>query len=510
MEAQVENKEETSQQNSDTSKPNNSYQCAIIEKINKSPEIYNSDSCELNRGPYTKFLIEYLIGEKDGFVLNLDGSGGTGKTVFLGRMYKELKSKKHPVIYIDAWETDFSNNPLEVVSCEILKQLESFDKNNKREELKKSIGSIVKSGISLGIGITASLLKQQTGLDPQLAIDFTNNVSDEKPNEFADNLTKAYSEQIGAIKNLKATLEGIGDKLQESYELPIFVLIDELDRCRPSYAIELLEVVKHFFSVKNFVFVIASDTTQLSHSIQAVYGHNFDSQQYLKRFFDRKAQLPMPDLLGYIDSHKDAQNLKHELYMKNNDFKNLNLYPEYKPCDRMIPYFTSIIAKFSQAYKLSIRDVDQLLHKIQACLRTANQPNGKRFLNFSALVIGIIEYEKNDSAFSERTNTHSAHYRPLNQDIYLDNDKLIKIDKYVQMCMEELMPVTGNYEVSKLSIEEFAAKLDFTWDSNKRIHENNKLISELSNEFYNYHKHGTSMFLWEDLKQLILLSGNIS
>lgn len=69
-----------------------------------------------------------------------------------------------------------------------------------------------------------------------------------------------------------------------SHNNKVFILIDELDRCRPSYAIEMLETIKHFFELKNYVFVVATDTEQLSHSVKAVYGDFFDGKEYLSRF----------------------------------------------------------------------------------------------------------------------------------------------------------------------------------------------------------------------------------
>jgi len=58
----------------------------------------------------------------------------------------------------------------------------------------------------------------------------------------------------------------------------MFILIDELDRCRPTYAIELLENIKHLFDIEGLYFIIATDSTQLSYSINAVYGNKFASE----------------------------------------------------------------------------------------------------------------------------------------------------------------------------------------------------------------------------------------
>lgn len=72
---------------------------------------------------------------------------------------------------------------------------------------------------------------------------------------------------------------------ENSFSCPIFIFIDELDRCRPDYAISLLEIVKHIFDIKNFVFIIATNTDQLQHSIKNVYGNDFSANDYLGRFF---------------------------------------------------------------------------------------------------------------------------------------------------------------------------------------------------------------------------------
>lgn len=57
-------------------------------------------------------------------------------------------------------------------------------------------------------------------------------------------------------------------------ELPAFIFIDELDRCRPSYAVEMLETIKHIFDISGVVFVVATDTEQLQHAVKVVYGED--------------------------------------------------------------------------------------------------------------------------------------------------------------------------------------------------------------------------------------------
>jgi len=79
---------------------------------------------------------------------------------------------------------------------------------------------------------------------------------------------------------------------QDNYKkLPVVIFVDELDRCRPLYAIELLERIKHLFNVESAVFVVAMDKKQLGISLGAVYGQGFNSTEYLRRFFDLELRL---------------------------------------------------------------------------------------------------------------------------------------------------------------------------------------------------------------------------
>jgi hypothetical protein len=83
-------------------------------------------------------------------------------------------------------------------------------------------------------------------------------------------------------------------------------MIDELDRCKPTYAVSSLERLKHLFSVPGVVFVLALDSEQLGHSIRAVYGSGMDAEGYLRRFIDYEFELPLShpgDFAHYLMNH---------------------------------------------------------------------------------------------------------------------------------------------------------------------------------------------------------------
>ena len=136
---------------------------------------------------------------------------------------------------------------------------------------------------------------------------------------------------------LKKKLKDSITKLAEGKKIIFF--IDELDRCRPLYAIELLETIKHLFDVKNCIFILAWDKVQLSESIKTVYGIGMDSNGYLRRFIDLDYQLPEPSRKDYINYLIEKENLKESYYAT----------------------FYELLPNFCDVYNLSLRDIDKLV-----------------------------------------------------------------------------------------------------------------------------------------------------
>ncbi len=145
----------------------------------------------------------------------------------------------------------------------------------------------------------------------------------------------------------------------ESIKLPIFVLVDELDRCRPTFSIQLLENIKHLFGVPGVYFVIATNIDQLSHSVGAVYGTGFNSEGYLKRFFDQEYILPEPDNESYAEFLFEKHSIKEDpryLVLLNTD--------SYGSGNFNVKTF-SIISSF---FKLGLRDQEQVANSLSAIL----------------------------------------------------------------------------------------------------------------------------------------------
>ncbi|MFK3862397.1 KAP family P-loop NTPase fold protein [Pseudoalteromonas rhizosphaerae] len=377
---------------------------------------YTFDNCKLNRKEYGEFLTNYIKGEHDGFVLNLNGAWGTGKTEFLRRLYTHLTNEGHPTIYIDAWESDFSEIPLSVVASELINQLSIINHNigSDLDKLTGFLGKALKGTVIAGAGLATKYLVDDSATGREIV----KTLFETSAKDFLTSIKKDHEEQVEAIKSIRKELGLLAEVLKQTHgkELPVIVLIDELDRCRPNYAIEMLEVIKHFFTTKNFVFVVATDTTQLQESIKSVYGSNFDSNTYLKRFFNREAKLAEPNLEHYLGLH---------------DFSfiefagKVEIYPVIENSQN------NTIAKYiewmAKAYELSLRDIEQLIDKLKACLRTAlftYQANGKiQVVNVFSLLIALIEFDKGHKQFLERTTDVPATVGEFLTDILVSNKR---------------------------------------------------------------------------------------
>lgn len=262
------------------------------------------------------------------YVLNVDSGWGHGKTYFLSNIQKDLSRDNRAVALVDAWATDFSDDPLTAIMSAIDAALRPHLKST---VLRTAWNGVLKSGGTLAISLAkhagAKLLSKYAG-------DFGDELSDavfeqdvhangapvdadglglegateEVVDKLADSalsrLMNAFRKQERSIITFKQQLARVAKSLNDGSDdefKPIYVLVDELDRCRPTYALRLLESVKHLFETDGVVFIIATDTEQLSESVRAVYGDNFDSKKYLRRFFDRTYRFRTPDYESYIE-----------------------------------------------------------------------------------------------------------------------------------------------------------------------------------------------------------------
>ncbi|WP_421319492.1 KAP family P-loop NTPase fold protein [Aeromonas veronii] len=342
-----------------------------------SEEILSAD--RLDRARYAEFLTKYLAaeGKQRNYVLNLNAEWGAGKTWFIKRWYMELKAH-YPTVYIDAWQQDFSDDPLLTVISSIIDQLRDATGNKVAipDGIKSKLLGLLKVGGKL---VLKSAIKK-AGLEDG---DFS--MEGEDADKLVDTLCSNHKERYESIQYLKNEIrqwvEGAVGLSEGELDYPAFILIDELDRCRPSYAVEMLETIKHIFDIPGVVFVLATDTEQLQHAIKVIYGDGFDAESYLGRFFHRRFTL------GSISRREFIQ---QAIVDKKLHFEHINVWPEITNSQVLVNVLTAVCDHFS----LSLRKTEQVLDRTFAS--TINYQGGKLNLIFLVYLFSLSEKNNED------------------------------------------------------------------------------------------------------------------
>ncbi|MDE0218940.1 MAG: P-loop NTPase fold protein, partial [Spirochaetaceae bacterium] len=234
-------------------------------------------------------------------VLAVDAPWGAGKTTFLKIWSRHLRNSGFPVVRFNAWETDHAGDAFVALVSELTEQLRNHDQEPIKEKVrlaKEAAKNVAVRAIPVVLRILTSGV---LNIDPDTEKELGKLIAD-----YAVDGIKEYEKARESIKGFRSRLQGMANTLHSCHSHPLVVMIDELDRCRPSYAIELIEVAKHLFGVDYIIFVLAVNRTQLSHSIKALYGREFDAIGYLRRFIDVDFRLPEPDRVGFVKALLDG------------------------------------------------------------------------------------------------------------------------------------------------------------------------------------------------------------
>ncbi|MGL6501785.1 hypothetical protein ACSZOA_05185 [Aeromonas caviae] len=233
----------------------------------------------------------------------------------------------------------------------------------------------------------------------------------------------------------------------------------------------------------------------------------FNSNQYLKRFFNRKASLEEPNIDNYIDTKSNSNDYTA--------YAALELFPIFSASSSNEEKIKRNISMLSSAYKLNIRDVDQLSDKLHSCLRTACEisktTNDLQYINIAALIIGLIEQDYNLPSYANRKNYNNTFTPPTNN-YNLSQD--INMERYIKLCLESVVltqkQIASQYREVFQTIEVLP---DFEYyqrvKGDKPSHQLTYLCSSLSSSTNVYGDARKKYWLWADMKKVIELAGTI-
>ena len=254
----------------------------------------------LNRNKDIVYFYDILMAQEGASSIAIDGRWGSGKTFFVRQSMLVINAKNPSstiddekrvrithrlpfknnseddtncdlAVYYDAWENDNDTDPILSLIYEITKQL-SIEYDFKEKDFFKTAAYIAE--VISGRNVSG-LLESLKG----------------------DNPIEKFKEQKDLSKKIKQFFSDI--LVERGNRLVVFV--DELDRCKPTYAVRLLEQIKHYLSDDRVIFVFSVNIDELQHTIKHYYGDDFDACRYLDRFFDFRVALPPADMTKYYE-----------------------------------------------------------------------------------------------------------------------------------------------------------------------------------------------------------------
>jgi len=292
----------------------------------------------LSREALCKRWTRFIERSTTPYVMAVDGKWGTGKTTLLRMWMADLKRDGFRCVFFDAWEADFYGHALPALIGEITKQLPNAKKFNSK--VKKVSGALF-ARVALN---AVSLIAPGGNVAAEIAGALEKSLKDH-------DAVDAYRSYREAVDEFKESLREFASNGEDGKPLVIFV--DELDRCRPDFALEVLEKVKHVFDVESVFFVFAINKEEICKTIQTVYG-DIDSECYLRKFFDHTFLLINKSGLGEAAFAKSGLKDHIDERIRWLQANGLKVEDELRAFQQLLQ---AMIARFP----LSLRDEEQIL-----------------------------------------------------------------------------------------------------------------------------------------------------
>lgn len=299
----------------------------------------------------------------------IDAPWGMGKSYF-GESLKEYLLEKEvvdKVEKINVWETDYFSDPMKSLIGEF-KEKEILEKNVisvAEKLLSLNWKNVLKKAGPVLFSKTATIVANYLKCDENTIKEINN-----LPNKFITGIEETKFPEIGEFEEYKESVSTFKKELNKDKKKKV-IIIDELDRCRPDYAISMLEVIKHFFGVKNIIFIFLVNKTQLKNTVLTLFLKEDKREEYFEKFFDIEFELPTISYTEYIERE----------YKKYYDF-NFYEIDEYNTSNKKELLFEKNLLDILQNY-----DSDKILISLRGFI--------KSFKKFKVLIQSLEEEEKN-------------------------------------------------------------------------------------------------------------------
>ena len=248
----------------------------------------------LSRQPYLDLLKSIIINQKDnqnGYSFAIDGEWGSGKTWILQELEKQLLEEnynKYLIFHYNAWENDFYDEPLVAI---LSVMIECLKKQKTKVKEKDSVKKVVTSSINALTKVAGTIIEQKWKVNPN---DIIESVKDSGKTIGNIKLTKPDFNNMLPLENALKQIKDVIVKL--SKKMHIILIVDELDRCLPEYAIKVLERLHHICNEIPLIQIIAINKKDFSFGIAKVFGMDnpeIDKEKFADKYLQKFIQISM-------------------------------------------------------------------------------------------------------------------------------------------------------------------------------------------------------------------------
>lgn len=266
----------------------------------------------LERASFGKSLSNFVEKVEDPLVIAIDGEWGQGKSFFLKRWvgaHTLQNNGKATMVYFDAFAHDYLDDPLIALVGVVTDRITELSRETKSasksvqsalKSIQRAATKLAKPLTKIGISAVGAGLSVATGglsdAGKKVSDAIIDSASDEGK-KLLDEYWKSEDGKRNAMKEFRDMLKKFVEtnkveNKQGKETNSLIIVIDELDRCRPDYALSVLEIIKHLFNVKGVQFILGVNLEALGHSVSKRYGEKIDSERYLRRFVNIIFELP--------------------------------------------------------------------------------------------------------------------------------------------------------------------------------------------------------------------------
>ncbi|MDU1938871.1 MAG: P-loop NTPase fold protein [Veillonella sp.] len=424
----------------------------------------------LNRNTYIHSFISMLLNIEKGGVIAIDGEWGSGKTHFVQQVKWLLDSAsenitsdvktvlnntspkldnlighKYKAFYYDAWKHDKSNNPFFTL---LRTMILAFGGIDYFKDETSFINSLLKGA--------SHIVKGVTPIDAELIFKGTKALC-------GINDAEQFSE-LEFIEQMDNQVDSFLDYICEGQYDKLVVFIDELDRCRPSFAVELLEIIKHYFNNDKVIFVLSTNLSEFQYCIKQYYGDGFNGWKYLDRFIDLRLTVPTISTEDYYKYlwQKTGTDRIDDISIACAKYFGFNLRDIQRYNQQVNIAFHSYINTIYQNNDFS-EELDSLYAVFTPILLALKLYSVEEFKDF----ISGKKYEIIKGLLKKERFRRSALFFILRANQDLSSEREALLERALEYCYNKLFNSEVYYSSSKNSIDDLMLN-HFNIDSNTR------------------------------------------